>query len=305
MATAFRCVGCVVGLIALAGCQATDNPYYEYYDGVPLLEFADKNGNCLEDGVPARSRRSAGPPGRNLTMLMPIEAWTANELQSRIQIIILREHFGIHVHVKQRWLDIHMQYRAMAGCLDYIGSKCEEYSASEPAAHFTSSFWPSGVITGKETMKHVQDSEKYSRVVNLGVSGYTSSENLFIFKTAVEKAYIASNKAVSLNWYLDLQKKEAMQYFTPLRDMDISWGVYQSCAHTDAEYLRKWGYVCNQTYEFDNPWRKPVNGHGARVVATRQGYGRSTLARSSSQHILLGTTVSSNRAWYAEVKVGG
>ena len=47
-----------------------------------------------------------------------------------------------------------------------------------------------------------------------------------------------------------------MEYFTPYNEIDISSGIYQSCAHNDANVLESRGYMCNPEYEYLNPWRR-------------------------------------------------
>eukprot|EP00928_Gymnodinium_smaydae_P039848 TRINITY_DN27132_c0_g2_i1.p1 TRINITY_DN27132_c0_g2~~TRINITY_DN27132_c0_g2_i1.p1 ORF type:complete len:1200 (-),score=148.82 TRINITY_DN27132_c0_g2_i1:168-3422(-) len=138
---------------------------------------------------------------------------------------------------------------------------CDVFDGKKPLYDFTSEFWPKpSTLAGAEDMISsylAEDPEAKSRVIDMGALGYVAKDTIYIWNAVVADVENRTAGKISLDWWRNLQKDEAMQYFTPLRNFDISWGMYQYCEHADMEYLEAWGYKCNEDYEYDNPWRMP------------------------------------------------
>ena len=74
---------------------------------------------------------------------------------------------------------------------------------------------------------------------------------MYVWTWAKDRAELLSN--VSLDWHEDLMGESALPYFTVLKDMNMTFSLYQSCEYTDFEQLLSWGYVCNVSFEYGNP----------------------------------------------------
>eukprot|EP00746_Dinoflagellata_sp_MGD_P139125 gnl/MRDRNA2_/MRDRNA2_72638_c0_seq2.p1 gnl/MRDRNA2_/MRDRNA2_72638_c0~~gnl/MRDRNA2_/MRDRNA2_72638_c0_seq2.p1 ORF type:complete len:1439 (+),score=238.57 gnl/MRDRNA2_/MRDRNA2_72638_c0_seq2:397-4317(+) len=77
-----------------------------------------------------------------------------------------------------------------------------------------------------------------------------------VFGDEVEKASTAGNR-LYLDWWKDLRSARAGHNgtFTSVNDLNIEWGAYQYCDHGDADRFQEWGWTCNASLEYDNPWR--------------------------------------------------
>ena len=221
-----------------------------------ILEFTNhSDGLCWEDGAPARERKWKGPSGRNLTNGMATAHWTSHELVSRILVILIRERLGVHVDIQ--WdpsYDAYPMYLSVAGCKDWQDWTCNDYDGTDPVVHFTTEFWTKWKDDSWLSDIASIDPLVHSRVVHTGVMGYVGQARMYVWTWAKDRAKLWSN--VSLDWHEDLMGESALPYFTVLKDMNMTFSLYQSCEHTDFEQLLSWGYVCNVSFEYENPWRE-------------------------------------------------
>ena len=198
-----------------------------------------------------------GPLGRNLTIGMATAHWTSHELVSRILVILIRERLGVHVDIQ--WdpsYDAYPMYLSVAGCKDWQDWTCNDYDGTDPVVHFTTEFWTKWKDDSWLSDIASIDPLVHSRVVHTGVMGYVGQSRMYVWTWAKDRAKLLSN--VSLDWREDLMGESALPYLTVLKDMNMTFSLYQSCGHTDFEQLLSWGYVWNVSFEYENPWREAV-----------------------------------------------
>ena len=61
---------------------------------------------------------------------------------------------------------------------------------------------------------------------------------MYVWKWATDRAKLSSN--VNLDWHKDLVEESALPSFTVLKDMNMTFSLYQSGEYTDFEPLLSW-----------------------------------------------------------------
>ena len=124
-------------------------------------------------------------------------------------------------------------YLSVAGCKDWQDWTCNDYGGTDPVVHFTTEFWTKWKVDSWLSDIASINPLVHSRVVHTGVMGYVGPARMYVWTWAKDRAKLWSN--VSLDWHEDLMGESALPYFTVLKDMNMTFSLYQLCEYTDFE----------------------------------------------------------------------